>query len=731
MGKQNLGKVALTPKGAYNSATTYERLDVVSYGGASYIVLKPVTGVTPADGEYYTLLSERGEKGDLGAQAEVVHTKGDSETAVMSQNAVTRELGKLSGDIVHEQNRPVIIKGADLFEVGTFSTDGRCEYDNSRIRLKSPIRVESGTVLSLHNDGLSYLIHELTGFNRQDKDNTQILCNSGWTRENYTVINDCYIMITISNNALYDCVIIAPEDFTGSIQISRNASYKLGEEFVRYKKDRELLDSIEKKHAKRLYLGDFIQASSLADGYGESTQRLSMVNTIALPYGPATKLIFQHSEEYVVGIRAGKLPTNLSSNKYWYKSGDVAEFTEGEQYYRLIYAKLLEDGSGYYDIDVNELETINPVVYYYHENMETPNVVNRNNENLDRYFSAKDTLSAASHGNKDTYPVLMHISDTHGDYLRAENAFEIADFLRADALCITGDIVSNRPIDGAKWLHDMISNHNVLPAICTGNHDVDDASYTDTMVYDYLFAPSADRLGNTTGTTYYYKDIADKAIRIIVTDVYQYGATTRSNTHMSSEQLVYIANALKTTPAGYGVVILAHTPCVDVAGLYNEEYGEFFQQLRMYGHTHYDITGAPIYDIVDAFIGRTAINKTYTQTGTPSSISVSADFSNVNSGVEFIAHLTGHIHEDTVCYLPTTHKQLMLNICCATAMTGGASYPYLSDDCDISKSPITKSQDAINAYIIDRENKSVKIVRIGGNTTYKMERREWMVIPYA
>lgn len=485
---------------------------------------------------------------------------------------------------------------------------------------------------------------------------------------------------------------------------------------------------------QRLYLGDFIQAASSESGYPESTQRLSMKNTIALPYGPATKLRFDHAEGYVAGIRAGLLPTALTSNKYWYKNGDIADFSEGEQYYRIIYAKPingLNGDAGYYDIDVDELETINPVVYFSHGVADVPNVVARNNDNLDRCYAAKDTLSASSHGNKDTYPVLLHISDTHGDYLRAQNAFDVADYVGVDALCITGDIVSNRPMDGAQWLHDMISSHDVLPAICTGNHDVDDAGYTDTMVYDYLFAPSADRMGNETGTTYYYTDIVEKSIRIIVTDVYQYGATTRSNTHMTSEQLSYIANAMKTAPAGYGIVILAHTPCVDLVGQRDENYGEFYQQLRMYGHTHYDIDGAPIYDIVDAFIGRTKINRTYTQTGTPSSISVSADFSGVDSSVEFIAHLTGHIHEDTVCYLPTARKQLMLNICCATAMTGGATYPYLSDDCDISKSPITKSQDAMNAYIIDRANKSVKIVRIGGNTTYKMERREWMIIPYA
>lgn len=64
--KINLGKVALTPKGEWNAATTYERLDVVSYQGSSYTVLKECIGQTPSEGEYYSLLASKGAKGDKG-----------------------------------------------------------------------------------------------------------------------------------------------------------------------------------------------------------------------------------------------------------------------------------------------------------------------------------------------------------------------------------------------------------------------------------------------------------------------------------------------------------------------------------------------------------------------------------------------------------------------------------------------------------------------------------------
>ena len=64
MPTQTLGKVKLTPRGAYDPAATYVPLDIVSYGGGSYCVLKNVTGVTPTgDDVNYQLLAESGTDG--------------------------------------------------------------------------------------------------------------------------------------------------------------------------------------------------------------------------------------------------------------------------------------------------------------------------------------------------------------------------------------------------------------------------------------------------------------------------------------------------------------------------------------------------------------------------------------------------------------------------------------------------------------------------------------------
>lgn len=62
-----LGKVACTPKGDYNEGAAYVVLDIVAYGGGSYMALKDVTGVTPSnDGVNWMQLAAPGQKGGKG-----------------------------------------------------------------------------------------------------------------------------------------------------------------------------------------------------------------------------------------------------------------------------------------------------------------------------------------------------------------------------------------------------------------------------------------------------------------------------------------------------------------------------------------------------------------------------------------------------------------------------------------------------------------------------------------
>lgn len=61
-----LGRVSLVPRGEYDPKAQYQRLDIVRYGGSSYLVLRDLQGAMPEDGEDYMLISEKGGKGDKG-----------------------------------------------------------------------------------------------------------------------------------------------------------------------------------------------------------------------------------------------------------------------------------------------------------------------------------------------------------------------------------------------------------------------------------------------------------------------------------------------------------------------------------------------------------------------------------------------------------------------------------------------------------------------------------------
>ncbi|MBM6886820.1 pyocin knob domain-containing protein [Pseudoflavonifractor phocaeensis] len=64
-----LGKVSLTPQGAYRSGTRYTALDLVGYEGGGYIALREVQDIAPSDdGVNWMLLAARGGEGIQGAQ---------------------------------------------------------------------------------------------------------------------------------------------------------------------------------------------------------------------------------------------------------------------------------------------------------------------------------------------------------------------------------------------------------------------------------------------------------------------------------------------------------------------------------------------------------------------------------------------------------------------------------------------------------------------------------------
>lgn len=337
----------------------------------------------------------------------------------------------------------------------------------------------------------------------------------------------------------------------------------------------------------------------------------------------------------------------------------------------------------------------------------------------------------------------VHISDVHGDKASFDHAYEVAKYINADAFINSGDTVYYYSSDSIDFVTSAVADKKIDYLMCMGNHD--GFLYTAEQQNAKFIAPFATNYGyqfpdGVSNPTYYYKDYANRQLRILVVNQFEYdGRTSTTDTRMcfTQNQVDFIVGTLASTPQNYGVVIVMHT--IEKTAVKDASYEKFFQEKKI---SSWESPMTIITEIVDAFMSKTTLSKTFNNPSgsTPTSVTVDADFSSINSGVEFIAYLTGHYHADQIYYVPNaTNKQLMLNITTANSWYGmaksglmGTNNPYLTEGSDLQRISGTSTQDAMNVYTIDRTNKTVRVVRIGANMPSTMEYiRDYMVIPYA
>ena len=355
-------------------------------------------------------------------------------------------------------------------------------------------------------------------------------------------------------------------------------------------------------------------------------------------------------------------------------------------------------------------------------------------QGVQNYFAAKARYSNTdyTHNNTNYFATFLHITDIHDDAIRYERAREIADYLKVDGVLMTGDIVAGVGTDDFSFVTDIEASFSTPLYTSVGNHDRygldEDTAFTK---YYSLFANRYDykTIAGTSGMNYYV-DLADKKLRIISLNLYGYvdGSTVKGHyPHYRQDYIIALTSMLNSTPTNYGVIIICHAP---EKGLNRSYDYDIFKQPETFFWTN-GSEYTTLTEIVDAFISRSSISKTHINTMTDnSSITVNADFSSVNSGVEFIGWVTGHTHTDNIAYVPNTaNKQLMLNMACS-GLQQDSTYDinYYND---LGRDEYCETQDLLNAYIIDRENKVVKVVRIGAHLTYDLVDRNYMAIPYA
>jgi hypothetical protein len=354
------------------------------------------------------------------------------------------------------------------------------------------------------------------------------------------------------------------------------------------------------------------------------------------------------------------------------------------------------------------------------------NVIDRNRD-CERYAVAcRKSFESQQNSNETDMPFFSHLSDIHGDAVRLESFLNYSKHLKVDIAFVTGDIVTAGYGDDFSYYKRFLDHVNIKAFHVLGNHEVDGAngtSKTDEQCHATYFNGINAKMGMINeGKCYYYSDLSDKKLRIIALNEFQYGGTVRRSRYWKPDQITWFINTLKSTPADYGIIILMHQPCR--TWVKDAEYAKFWQDKKLFDLMVTNVNGDPIGDIMDAFIGRASINQTYTQSGQLTSFNVNADFSTIDNSIEFVAYLNGHYHADFIGYLDgTVHKQLVLNIAIGSAKLE----EYVND---LPRWHGTPCEDVFNLYGIDRVHKVVKVARVGSNTNYMFEKRDFMVIPY-
>lgn len=290
---------------------------------------------------------------------------------------------------------------------------------------------------------------------------------------------------------------------------------------------------------------------------------------------------------------------------------------------------------------------------------------------------------------------ILHFSDIHADRSALKQISEAIDNYNGniDGSICTGDIVANSYGSISSWWNSKIMT-------CIGNHD--SASYS-SGIYDWTYLPMSERsklyiepfeafwnVNHNQGTSYYYKDFADKKVRLIVIDTMLYMSDSTSSE--ASAQTVWLQTLLNTAKEnGYHVIIATHAP----NGLAKSMECSFSKY-----HTSERVM---------------PIEKDCTL---PNSI-VDTVKTAIDGGLHFVGYICGHTHQDDIWVCAGDNRQLMY--CIATSNVENINQWKNTDlwhgeNCN-----------AYNLVTINTSTKTLCLIRGGGANADKFVRERKMI----
>lgn len=288
--------------------------------------------------------------------------------------------------------------------------------------------------------------------------------------------------------------------------------------------------------------------------------------------------------------------------------------------------------------------------------------------------------------------VLLHFSDIHADATELSRIIKIKEKYASmidDAIC-TGDLVNYQYSDGIDFWTGTDGAGSILVAI--GNHDVlggdgSDWSVIETQANQYTryMAPYISGWGvtYTSGLTYYYKDYAEKEVRLIVLNC------MLTDTDETAQQTWFADVLAGAKTLGYSVIVANH---------YMPENSEAV---------------ACNFTSIDYGVGADVLPAAY--------LSLIDSF--VQSGGKFVCHIAGHVHRDMIVRSISYPDQICIAI-------DAASIAQSNNYSDTERTIGTRSEDMINMIAIDTSSECIKVMRIGANMDHYLRPKNCITINY-
>lgn len=467
----------------------------------------------------------------------------------------------------------------------------------------------------------------------------------------------------------------------------------------------ELVDAVNQKNGntntgisplcvddtEELYIGEFIQGGVAANGnYSEDNTSLVTRDLLAFPQKGLT-LTVHVANGYKVALvyRVGSDSVSVVYSDYVTDGGTITA-PSSELYYRVVVKKTNDSDT----ISLSEVPDIG--LYITHK-------VTQAMWPIAAYANEQIGLVKTASGNG-KLPLISHISDVHSDNVRTKRMLDFSDYIGVVCACITGDNTNENPSKGGVyWMGEFCAKAKSNVMVCGGNHD------TVSATLNQVFKVAENKLGKHTGTEY-YRDFPAAKLRIIS----YYPPTWNWGNTRGKDVEDFVCDALLSTPAGWGVLLMNHFPETWIKGELQNGADTTFYDGGANGLNWYTGYNMMVQKIVDAFIGGGTYGKVNT-TG------ASVDFSQKAAGTKFVAYMTGHIHNDNILNLQDAnwyaasnhpedkpvHRQVMLNVGSGNVGMGG------TNDAGGGKSISSYTQDAFNVYAIDLEKEEINVVRIG------------------